>query len=159
MVPKYSKEEGQVPSAHITLKDYSITEQTVNEIIDLVNSSIQEFHRPTQYKVKDAIVKTRNNKNNFNALRIEDIAITYPGVIDARIELMNDGLYDYKLTVVASGVVDDEKKSEIIAYTKKIMLEQAVPKCSILFDIEGVKYIDSQSYYKDNNCKTYVKGV
>lgn len=157
VVAKYSKEEGQVPSAHITLNDYSNIEKTMDEIICLVNENVQEFHRPTTYKITDKIVKTRNNKNNFNALRIEDIASQYPGVIDAKIILMNDTIYDYKLDIKMSGVVDDEIKDDIIRFIEKIINEQKVPKAKILYEIESTKYIDSHSYYKQEDCKTFVK--
>lgn len=159
VVAKYDKEEGQVPSAHITLNDYSDIEKNMDEIINLVNENVQAFHRPKMYKITDKIVKTRNNKNNFNALRIEDIAITYPGVIATNISLINDTIYDYKLDIVISGVVDSEGEESVINYIKKIIEEQKVPTSNILYNVVGVKYIDSESYYKQNNCKIYVKEI
>lgn len=159
VIGKYSFEEGQVPSAHITLRDYTNVNQTMNEIIELVNQNVQEFHRPTTYKIKDNIVKTRNNKNNFNALRIEDIASLYPGVINSSIELIKDPTYDYKLEILVSGVVDDEVTNAIIKFVEELKEKDKVPKCSILYDVKGVKYVDSESYYKENNCKTLVKEV
>lgn len=159
VVAKYDKDEGQVPSAHITLKDYSNKEKTMDEIIELVNKNVQEFHRPTTYKITDEIVKTRNNKNNFNALRIEDIASTHPNVIDANISLINDTVYDYKLDIIVSGIVDDELENEIINYIKKIIEEQKVPKANILYNIVQTKYLDSEAYLKDKNCKVYVKEI
>lgn len=163
VVAKYSKEEGQVPCAHITLKDYSNVEKTLNEIIKLVEKNVEEFHWPTTYKIEDKIIKTRNNKNNVMALRIVDLATTYPGVIDVSIENSNDGLNDYKLTVLMTGVVDDDVIEDFDNYVKTIMVHQGIPKSRIAFDIKGVKYSDANEYYK--KCankdlrKKYVKNI
>ena len=159
VIGKYSFEEGQVPSAHITLHDYSNMKKTLCEIIELVNKNVQEFHRPTTYKIRPKIVKTRNNKNNFNALRIEDIATLYPGVINAEIELLTDENYDYRLNILFSGVVDDVLKNDIINFINNLLEKDKVPKCKICYDINGVNYVDSNSYYKENKCKTYVKEI
>lgn len=159
VIGKYSFEEGQVPSAHITLKDYSNMDKTLREIINLVNENVQEFHRPTTYKIREYMVKTRNNKNNFNALRIEDIATLYPGVVDSRIELLTDENYDYRLNITFSGMVDNNLENDIIKFINELLEKDKVPKCKVKYNIKGVTYTDSESYYKENSCKTYVKEV
>lgn len=110
VVGKYDKEEGQVPSAHIVLTDDTDREKTLNEIIEIVNETVQEFHRPTVYKIKSEIIKTRNNKININALKIEDIATIPPEISDAEIALSDDENFDYELKLIAETENIDEKK-------------------------------------------------
>ncbi len=116
---KYDKEEGQVPSAHIVLKDSSDAKASVDEIVEIVNANVQEFHRPVVYKIKDSIVTTRNNKININALKIEDIATIIDGVNDAKISLSADNEYDYELKIYTDFAVDKQKTIEFIEQTSK----------------------------------------
>lgn len=116
---KYDKEEGQVPSAHIVLKDSSDAKASVDEIVEIVNANVQEFHRPVVYKIKDSIVTTRNNKININALKIEDIATIIDGVNDAEISLSADNEYDYELKIYTDFAVDKQKTIEFIEQISK----------------------------------------
>lgn len=116
---KYSKEEGQVPSAHIVLKDSMDIEKTVDEIIELVNANVQEFHRPVVYKIKDSIILTRNNKININALKIEDIATIVKNVNDAEILLSNDNEFDYELNLFCNNEIDEQNAILFIEETAK----------------------------------------
>lgn len=116
---KYDKEEGQVPSAHIVLKDSSDVKASVDEIVEIVNANVQEFHRPVVYKIKDSIVTTRNNKININALKIEDIATIIDGVNDAEISLSVDNEYDYELKIYTDFDVDKQKTIEFIEQISK----------------------------------------
>lgn len=116
---KYDAEEGQVPSAHIVLKDNSNVQASVDEIVELVNANVQEFHRPVVYKIKDSIVTTRNNKININALKIEDIATIIDGVNDAEISLSADNDYDYDLKIYINCAVDEQKAIDFIEQTSK----------------------------------------
>lgn len=163
VVAKYSKDEGQVPSAHITLKDNSNIEKTIDEIISLVNEYVEEFHRPTTYTIENEFIKTKNNKNNVMAIRIEDLAMTYLNVIDAKISIPNDGIHDYELSVLISGMVDDEIINDFENYVNTIMIHQGIPRSNILFNIDGINYEDSNEYYKSTNYsdsrKRYVKNV
>ena len=43
--------------------DYSNVENTIDEIIELVNCNVQEFHRPTDYKLRSEIVKFIEDNN------------------------------------------------------------------------------------------------
>ena len=106
VVGKYDKEDGQVPSAHIVLNDTSNIQQTLKEIIELVDNGIQEFHRPTVYKIRKSIITTRNNKININALKLEDIATLFPGVSGANICTSECCDYDYDLTIYCSDIID-----------------------------------------------------
>ena len=109
VIPRYSKEEGETPSAHITLNDYSNTEQTLNEIKQLVADNVQEFHHPTHYKIRREIPLTKNNKNNIIALKIEDTASTFDGVISADIEAHNTSEYEFLLKVLIKSERSDEE--------------------------------------------------
>ncbi len=114
VVGKYDSEEGQVPSAHIVLNDNSQAEKTLDEIVEIVNRSVQEFHRPTVYKIKSEIVRTRNNKTNINALKIEDIATIPSEITDAVISLADNKDYDYRLTLFSDLEISD--KNSIIDF-------------------------------------------
>lgn len=119
VIGKYDKEEGQVPSAHIVLNDNDDIEKTVEEIIELVNANVQEFHRPTVYKIKPSIVITRNNKVNINALKIEDIATIPDGINDAEISLSNDTEYDYDLKIYCDNKINEQEVIDFIEQTSK----------------------------------------
>ncbi len=154
VIPKYSKEEGETPSAHIVLNDYENKEQTLSEIIDLVNQNVQEFHRPTDYKIRDQIVRTRNNKNNITALKIEDTASMYVGVIDSKIETLDDGTYDYCLNISLDSKYNSDIESitnEIDDYLREIsnILKFEVGKIKYNIKVLDVNYSDSdQSFEK-----------
>lgn len=158
-----SKEEGQVPSAHITLIDYSKSEETLNELIKM-SSSIQELHRPTSYKIRQEIPRTKNNKFNLNALRIEDIASMFKGVLSANISVVNDSKYDYKLTIEFNPELNNEivdsnlnVENELVNYVTKMMNSEKIARCNIMYDINIVnkKFVDSSVHRE----KTYVKAL
>ncbi len=134
VVPRYSKEEGETPSAHIVLNDYSDTEKTLNEIKQLVNENVQEFHRPTHYKIRQAIPLTKNNKNNITALKIEDTANMFDGVVSADIEAHNTSEYEFYLKVK---IKSDKSNDEIIADLEKHINKIA---CIIKFNVGKIKY-------------------
>ena len=117
VVGKYDSEEGQVPSAHIVLNDDSEAEKTLDEIVDIVNRTVQEFHRPTIYKVKSEIIRTRNNKININALKIEDIATIPSEITDAEIRLSDDKDYDYDLTLFSDSEIEDKNRIVVFIET------------------------------------------
>lgn len=119
VIGKYDKEDGQVPSAHIVLNDDSNIEKNVDEIIELVNSKVQEFHRPVVYKFKPSIIITRNNKVNINALKIEDIATIPDDINDAVISLSEDAEYDYELKLYCDNKVDEQGVIDFIEQTAK----------------------------------------
>ncbi len=119
VIGKYDREEGQVPSAHIVLNDNSHIEKSVDEIIELVNSKVQEFHRPAVYKIKPSIIITRNNKVNINALKIEDIATIPKDVNDAVISLSKDGKYDYELKIYCDKKINEQDTIRFIEQTAK----------------------------------------
>lgn len=158
-----SKEEGQVPSAHITLIDYSKSEETLNELIKM-SSSIQELHRPASYKIRQEIPRTKNNKFNLNALRIEDIASMFSGVLSANISAVNDSKYDYKLTIEFNPELNNEivdsnlnVENELVNYVTKMMNSEKIARCNIMYDINIVnkKFVDSGVHRE----KTYVKAL
>ena len=101
------------------LKDSSDAKASVDEIVEIVNANVQEFHRPVVYKIKDSIVTTRNNKININALKIEDIATIIDGVNDAEISLSADNEYDYELKIYTDFAVDKKKTIEFIEQISK----------------------------------------
>lgn len=111
VIPRYSKEEGETPSAHIVLNDYTDCEKTLDEIKALVDENVQAFHRPTHYKIRQAIPLTKNNKNNIIALKIEDTATMFDGVISADIEAHNTSEYEFLLKVK---IQSDKSNEEII---------------------------------------------
>ncbi len=148
VVAMYDKKEGQVPSAHIVLKDYNSVEDTLSEIIGLVNKNIEEFHRPTSYKVRQDIPLTKNNKVNIVALRIEDIASTIPGVLHAKIIPIKDANYDYDLNIEYNPELSVEKalsKEEVIKYIEDIMRDEKLLGNSVRYNIDFVdkKFVDS----------------
>lgn len=119
VVGKYDNNFGQVPSAHIVLKDDSDIKKAFDEIIESVNANVQEFHRPAVYKIKNSIIITRNNKVNINALKIEDIATIVENVNDAEISLSNDNEYDYKLKLFCDKEIDEQNAISFIEETAK----------------------------------------
>ncbi len=148
VVAMYDKKERQVPSAHITLKNYDNVSQTLSEIIELVNDKIEEFHRPVSYKVRQDIPLTKNNKTNTVALRIEDIASTIPGVLYTKIIPIKDANYDYDLYIEYNPELNTEKqmeKDDIINYIEDIMENEMLLGNSIRYNIDFVnkKYTDS----------------
>ena len=121
VVPRYSKEEGETPSAHIVLNDYRDTEKTLTEIKQLVADNVQEFHRPTHYKIRAAIPLTKNNKNNITALKIEDTATMFDGVVSADIEAHNTNEYEFYLKVkIQSDKPEQEIEKELGEHIRKI---------------------------------------
>lgn len=118
VVGKFDKEEGQVPSAHIVLKDSAETEKTLNEIIELVNDNVQEFHRPTVYKVKSEIIRTRNNKININGLKLEDLATVHKNVVDAEVTMSADENYDLDMKLYTNN--KNINKEEIIDFIETV---------------------------------------
>ena len=165
VVPKYSKDEGETPSAHIILNDYSNMEETLSEIIELVNTHVQEFHRPTDYKIREKILRTRNNKNNITSLKIEDSAMLYDGVINANIEILEDGEYEYLLEVeVDSSKVKDKEifTKELDSHIRKIASYIKINVGNIKYDVKYLKlnYVDDASLQKEmKKSKTYVKHI
>ena len=134
VIPRYSKEEGETPSAHIVLNDYSDCEKTLDEIKALVAENVQEFHRPTHYKIRTSIPLTKNNKNNITALKIEDTATMFDGVISADIEAHNTSEYEFLLKVKINS---DKSDDEIIE-----ALEKHINKIAniIKFNVGKLKY-------------------
>lgn len=121
VVPRYSREEGETPSAHIVLNDYSDCEKTLEEIKALVDANVQEFHRPTHYKIREAIPLTKNNKNNITALKIEDTATMFDGVVSADIEAHNTSEYEFYLKVkIKSDKTDEEIEKALEEHINKI---------------------------------------
>ncbi len=118
VVGKFDKEEGQVPSAHIVLKDSTETEKALNEIIKLVNDNVQEFHRPTVYKVKSEIIRTRNNKININGLKLEDLATVHKDIVDAKVTMSDDENYDLDMKLYVNN--ENINKEEIIDFIETV---------------------------------------
>lgn len=148
VVAMYDKKEGQVPSAHIVLNNYDNVEETLSEIMKLVNENIEEFHRPTSYKVRQDIPLTKNNKTNIVALRIEDIASTIPGVLYTKIIPIKDANYDYDLNIEYNPELNVENtlsKEDIINYIEDIMKNEKLLGNSIRYNINFVdkKFVDS----------------
>ena len=101
VIPKYSVTEGETPSVHMTLYDYSIMKETMSEISERINtsSSVNPTYCPTDYKIRKNLVVSRNNKIDITALRIEDTASMFYGVVNATISLLKNGEYDYALDI------------------------------------------------------------
>lgn len=145
VIGKYDKEEGQVPSAHIVLTDDTDREKTLNEIIKIVNDNVQEFHRPTVYKIKSEIIRTRNNKININALKIEDIATILPDISDAEISLSDDKNFDYDLKLFVNDT--NINKDEIISFIETTSKNEKA--------LNGkIKYT-----FKNANSKNYIRNI
>ena len=166
VVPKYSKEEGETPSAHIILNDYDDKEQTLNEIIELVNQNVQEFHRPTDYKIRKSIARNKNNKNDITALKIEDTVMLFNGVINADISSLNDGTYDYELNIeynenIANNLDRDQLITLINNHIQEISNYLKFNVGKIKFNIKYicVDYSDQDSYKQYENDCVFVKNV
>ncbi len=163
VVPKYSKEEGETPSAHIVLKDYDNKEQTLNEIIELVNQNVQEFHRPTDYKIRKGIARNKNNKNDITALKIEDTAMLFEGVINADIISLNDGTYDYELNIEYNQNMANLNRDELITHISNHIHEVAnylkfnVGKIKFNVHYICVEYSDQDLYKQFENHYIFVK--
>ena len=108
--------------------------KTLDEIKALVNENVQEFHRPTHYKIRTAIPLTKNNKNNITALKIEDTATMFDGVISADIEAHNTSEYEFLLIIKINS---DKSDNEIIE-----ALEKHINKIAniIKFNVGKIKY-------------------
>lgn len=165
VIPKYSKDEGETPSAHIVLNDYSNVEKTMEEIIELVNCNVQEFHRPTDYKIREEIIRTRNNKNNLTALKIEDTVMLFPGVLNATINNSEDNNYEYDLQIrVDSNIVNNnihDLIEEIKVHIKKIanILKFNVGEIKYNINYVDLKYVDSDVVKEIENINKYVKKI
>ncbi len=163
VIPKYSKEEKETPSAHIVLNDYDNKEQTLNEIINLVNQNVQEFHRPTDYKIRKNIARNKNNKNDITALKIEDSATLFEGVVNADITSVNDGTYDYVLNIEYDENMSSCNQDELIAqigdHIKKISNYIKFNVGNIKFNINYVcvNYSDQDPYKQYEKDCVYVK--
>ena len=162
VIPKYSKEEGETPIAHIVLIDKKKLSETLNEIINSINETIQEFHRPTDYVIRNNLPLTRNNKSDFNALKIEDTARMFMGVIDANVKALTDGEYDYKLDLVVNSLVIDNSENiekdindHIVSISKIIKFNPGKIKYNIKY-VE-YNYIDDQKELE--MCSNYVKHI
>ena len=116
------------------MSDYSDCEKTLDEIKALVNENVQEFHRPTHYKIRTAIPLTKNNKNNITALKIEDTATMFDGVISADIEAHNTSEYEFLLKVK---IQSDKIDAEIIEALEKHINNIAN---IIKFNVGKIKY-------------------
>lgn len=163
VIPKYSKEEGETPSAHIVLDNYDYAESTLEEVIQLVKDNVTESHWPTDYKIREEIPRTRNNKNNITALKIEDTVALYPGVIYADIFAINDSEFDYLLDVKLESTKIDSSEQEIISeLNEHINNISRIVKFNvgkIKYNIEkiNINYVDSDREIKKN--QTYVKHI
>lgn len=162
VVPKYSKEEGETPSAHIVLNNYDDVQKTMSEIISLVNRDIEELHRPTDYKIRKEILKTKNNKENILALRVEDAATMYKGVIDATIEKSSDSNYDYELFIDYDSkylnndtVLSQDIENFIRDISEKMKFNVGLIKYNI--NVLNLTYSDADK--TKTNSKTYVKHI
>lgn len=150
VVPRHSDSEGETPSAHIVLRNYENVSRTMNEIISLVDENVQEFHRPTDYKIREKLVITRNNKIDITALKIEDTISMYPGVKSVNIESQNDGNYDYQVHLeTVNGITEDE----VMEYLKSI--------ANIMkFNVGKIKFIINYINYEDEaKVNSYVKHI
>ncbi len=116
VVPRYSKEEGETPSAHIVLNDCLDYDRTLAEIKRIVDDNVQEFHRPTHYKIRRSFPLTKNNKINITALKIEDTATMFEGVIAANIEAHNNCEYEFLLKLE---IKSEKTENEIIDALQK----------------------------------------
>lgn len=159
VIPKYSKNEGETPSAHIVLENYDNVSQTLLEIEKLVSDNVQEFHRPTDYKIRKEIPRTKNNKNNLTALKIEDSSTLYDGVLDSNIEVSTDGIYDYNVDILFDENKVSCSKEELVNKIYEHIVEISkylkfnVGKLNIDVKYAKIRYVD------DEMCKrnSYVK--
>ena len=144
-----STEEGQVPSCHITLHDYSNIERDLEIIYDFCTKNFQELHMPCQFKIRKDLPLTKNNKINLNALRLEDIATLVPGVMSCEIRPVNNAQYDYELDInvnydIASSF-DVKNDEDVVKNINQLIRSEKLSNCSIKFNINSVstKYVDS----------------
>lgn len=163
VIPKYSKDEGETPAAHIVLNNYDNIEETLSEIIEMVNSKVQEFHWPTDYIVRDNLPLTRNNKNDFNALKIEDTARSYIGVIDAKVMTESNGEYDYTLDLLCDISLETQDESKLIDDINNYIvgisniMKFNPGKIKYVLNFDKIKYVDSEKLYK--KAYNYVKHI
>ena len=132
-------------------------------MIQLVKDNVTESHWPTDYKIREEIPRTRNNKNNITALKIEDTVALYPGVIYADIFAINDSEFDYLLDVKLDSTKIDSSEQEIISeLNEHINNISRIVKFNvgkIKYNIEkiNINYVDSDREIKKN--QTYVKHI
>ena len=108
--------------------------------------------------------RTKNNKFNLNALKIEDIASMFNGVMSAEITTLNDSNYDYKLEIEINPELNSELpnnmdgiEDSIRKYVTSMMISEKIARCNILYNIKIVdkKYVDSGVHRE----KSYVKAL
>lgn len=133
------KNEGQVPSAHITLDDYDNVDEMLSGIIKYCGEKIEQFHMPVAFKIRKDIPKTKNNKNNLNALKIEDLATLIPGVIKSNIIPVYSNEIDYRLEIEVNPDIAEISEDKIEEHVKKFiknkMIEQKIPMYTIDYNI------------------------
>lgn len=162
VIPKYSREEGETPSCHIVLENYDDMEKTMNEIIELVKANVQEFHWPTDYKIRGEIPRTRNNKNNITALKIEDAACMHEGVCSATIRSINDGQYEFEMYVVVnSNIIEDTTGFDKILddHIRTVANFTKFNVGKIKYNVQSIdfNYVDDEKIIKKN--QSYVKHI
>lgn len=162
VIPKYSKEEGETPSAHIVLENYDDMKKTMDEIIELVESNVQLFHWPTDYKIRSEIPRTRNNKNNVTALKIEDAACMHEGVVCATIKSINDGEFEYSMDVEINSNIVERNENFVEILDKHIKTIANFTKFNvgkIKYNIKSIdiNYVDSDKILEKN--QSYVKHI
>lgn len=162
VVPKYSETEGETPSVHITLYDYSKVDQTLDELVNMINnsSSINETYKPTDYKVRKKMVISRNNKMDITALKIEDTISMYPGVIKADIRSVHDGEYDYEIDILFnSNVNKDIKEEDIKKFLNEIATIKKFKVGKIKYNIEKINILYEDDAKINEKVQNYVKHV
>ena len=164
VIPKYSKEEGETPIAHIILKDDKAKEKVLSEIISMVDENVQEFHRPTDYIIRDSLPITRNKKIDFNAFKIEETARMFYGVVDAIVAPQTNGEYDYVLDVIFNSNIDYNEttiENDIIKYIDDIskILKFKVGKIKTNINYVNITYKDDRVKNKNENNYNYVKSL
>ena len=167
VVPKFDKEFGEVPSCHFVLKktdDSTDYDDIMDSVVGHVNENVQEFHRPSTYKIRNNFPLTRNNKIDFNALKIEDTASMFDGVINADIYPINDGEYDYGLNVLVEEKVleinnDKDYEKNLNDYIIKISNIIKFKVGKIKYNIKPIsfKYEDTEKMLNKN--KVHVKHI
>ena len=145
------------------LKENVNKAKALDEIIQIVNDKVQEFHWPTDYVVRDALPITRNNKSDFNALKIEDTARLYAGVLDAKIKTESNGEYDYSLKLLLDSSLENVDVNKLIydinEHIKKIanIIKFNVGKINYILEYEKIKYVDADKSKKEKY--NYVKHI
>ena len=98
------------------------------------HSSICEDFTARPITIRASIPLTKNNKNNITALKIEDTATMFDGVISADIEAHNTSEYEFLLKMKINS---DKSDNEIIE-----ALEKHINKIAniIKFNVGKIKY-------------------